>query len=234
MSVIYIGAYSFSVSNDASSSSKCEATNVSGVSVQVSNSGCSNCSAVSSSNGQSYGANSYGGAMSVIYIGAYSFSTNNNGSSSSMCESTNVSGVSVQVSNSDCSNCSAVSRSMKVSHGANSYGGAMSVLYIGAYSYSASNGGFFQVSNSSVGFTHVHLLHIAITNSGFEHCSALSGECCTTVEAKELTPVEFSEAGAGSLGANVSLSSLPVFVCDTAMWRLVMLCRFTAARSASR
>jgi hypothetical protein len=88
-----------------------------------------------------------------------------------------VSGVSVQVSDSGCSNCSAVSRSDKVSFGANSYGGAMSVLYVGAYSYSGSNGALDISCSASVTKTHAHLLSITIKRSSFQNSMALSSEC---------------------------------------------------------
>jgi hypothetical protein len=72
MSVLYIGAYSWSQS-DGGSSSTCEATTAIGVSVRVSGSMCYNCSAmvIASTSLGSYGANSYGGSMSVSHIGAY-------------------------------------------------------------------------------------------------------------------------------------------------------------------
>jgi hypothetical protein len=176
MSALYVGAYSWSLSNKANSSSKCEATSVREVLVQVSDSGCSNCSAVSSSDEISYGANSYGGAMSAMYVGAYSWSFGGTASSSSTCEATSVSGVSVQVSDSGCSNCSAVSSSGRISYGANSYGGAMSALYVGAYSYSASAGSLEKSCTASVKNTHAHLLSITIKRSSFQNSMALSSE----------------------------------------------------------
>ena len=177
MSALYVGAYSWSSSRSASSSSKCEATNVIGVSVQISDSGCSNCSAVSSSERFAHGANSYGGAISVLYVGAYSWSRSNAAYSSSKCEATNVSGVSVQVNNSGCTNCSAVSSTQRQSNGGNSYGGAMSVLFVGAYSYSLSDGGSQMTCDSSVAATRVSFFSIAMTNSSFQHSMALFGEC---------------------------------------------------------
>jgi hypothetical protein len=178
MSALYIGAYSWSYSKAVSSSSTCEATNVNGVLVQIGDSGCSNCSAVSRCEQFSHGANSYGGAMSVLYVGAYSWSRSNAAYSSSKCEATNLSGVLVQVNNSGCSNCSAVSSTQRQCNGGNSYGGAMSALHVGAYSYSLSDGGSFRMTcDSSVAATHVHFFSIAITNSSFQHSTALSGEC---------------------------------------------------------
>jgi hypothetical protein len=101
---------------------------VSGVHVSVSNASCSNCSAVTTSDGHSNGANAYGGSMSVLYVGAYAWSFSNDIISSSASEATTVSGVHVSVSNSSCSNCSAVTTSDGHSNGANAYGGSMSVL----------------------------------------------------------------------------------------------------------
>ena len=77
MSVLYIGAYAWSVSVAASSSSSssCEATTASGVSVQVSDSACWNCSALTTSGDRSSDTNSYGGSISACYIGAFSYSS---------------------------------------------------------------------------------------------------------------------------------------------------------------
>ena len=179
--------------------------------------------------------------MSVLYIGAYSWSLSFDASSSSKCEATSVSGVSVQVSDSGCSNCSAVSSSLGESYGANSYGGAMSVLYVGSYSWSFSAGAFTKSCNASVATTHVHLLSITIKRSSFQNSKALSSECYLfIVNAKDLTRLEFLETGPdsegvkASYGANVSSSAatLPFFL-DIASWRCVTLRRFTAAQSAS-
>jgi hypothetical protein len=177
MSTLYVGAYSWSTTDTHISSSKCEATSVSGVSVQVSDSGCSNCSAVSRSDDLSFGANSYGGAISALYVGAYSWSSSDENFSSSKCEATSVSVVSVQISDSGCSNCNAVSRSLGDSNGANSYGGAMSALYVGAYSYSLSDGASRKSCNASVETTHVYLFSITIKRSSFLNSMALSGQC---------------------------------------------------------
>jgi hypothetical protein len=105
----YVGAYAWSLSKRASSRSACGATIASGVSVSVSNSPSSNCSAETTTRrGGSNGANSYGGSMSVVYVGAYAWSLSERASSSSTCGATTASGVSVSVNNSPSSNCSAV------------------------------------------------------------------------------------------------------------------------------
>jgi hypothetical protein len=242
ISVLYVGAYSWSYSYIASSSSKCEATSVSGVSVQLSDSGCSNCSAVSSSLKASLGANSYGGAISALYVGAYSWSATMVAFSSSKCEATSVSRVSVKISDFGCFNCSAVSSSVRESFGANSYGGAMSALYVGAFSYSTSNGALGMSCNASAEMTHVYLLSITIKRSSFRNTLALSSECYPFISnAKDLTRFEISESVPLSqagvyYGANVSSSAvaLPFFACDATLWWRVTLRRFTAAQSASR
>ncbi len=183
MSVFYVGAHSWSFSSAASSSSSssCEATSASGVSVQVSGSVCWNCIASSISEGgtfSTFGVNSYGGSMSVLYVGAYSWSVSSkiSSSSSSRCEATSASGVSVQVSDSAFSNCSALSISGGRSFGANSFGGSISVSYIGALSYSLAEGEFRFSSRSFVEVTRVHDLSITIKKAAIADTEALSGE----------------------------------------------------------
>ena len=73
MSVFHVGAYAFSFSSGALSSSICRTTNVSLVSVYVSRFACINCSSLSTnSRSDSYGANTYGGSMAA-HIGAYAY-----------------------------------------------------------------------------------------------------------------------------------------------------------------
>ncbi len=183
MSVLYVGAYAWSWSNAAFSSSRsmCESTNVSGVSVHVSDSACSNCSALSASGTTSFGTNSYGGSMSVLYVGAYAWSLSNaaSSSSSSMCLATSASGVSVHVSDSGYSNCRALSTSVRDSFGANSYGGSIGI-YIGSLSHSFATGELFFSSASVVEATHVHSLAITIKNSTIVDSEAQIGEYCST------------------------------------------------------
>ena len=181
MSVLYVGAYawSWSAAASSSSSSMCEATTASGVSVHVSDSGCSNCSALSASGTSSFGANSYGGSMSGLYVGAdaWSWSDAASSNSRSMCEATTASGVSVRVSDSGCSNCSALSTNSRDSFGANSYGGSISASYIGSLSYSFASGEFRFSSSSGSESTRVHRLSVTITNCTIADTQAMSGEC---------------------------------------------------------
>jgi hypothetical protein len=178
MSVLYAGAYAWSRTEAASSSSSsmCGAMSASGVSVHVSDSACWDCRALSSG-GFSYGANSYGGSMSVLYIGAYAWSRNNaasSSSSSSICGVTSASGVLVHVSDSACSNCIALSTSRFDSFGAISYGGSISASFIGASSYSYATGEFRFSSSAVVEATLVHRLSITIKNSTITDTLALS------------------------------------------------------------
>jgi hypothetical protein len=168
MSVLYVGAYALSYSSQASSSSSSGSTSISGVSVSVSNAGCSNCTAATSSRSDSLGANSYGGSLSVLYVGAYAWSRSFQASSSSSSESTSISGVSVSVSNAGCSNCTAATSSRGDSLGANSYGGSLSVLYVGAYAWSYTS----QASSSSSGSTSISGVSVSVSNAGCSNCTA--------------------------------------------------------------
>jgi hypothetical protein len=175
MSVLYIGAYAFcrNMGFSSSSSSTCGATSVESVSVLVNNSDCFNCSALSSSSDSSRGANSYGGSMSVLHVGAHCMSaTAISSNSSSSCGATSAREVSVHVSDSDCFNCSAsISRAVSA-YGANAYGGSMSVLYVGAYSWSRSYIDTFSASSrSTCGATDASVVTVHISDSSCYHCS---------------------------------------------------------------
>lgn len=171
MSVVYIGAYAWSVGDI--SSSICALTYATEISVHVSNSSCYNCSASISSE-KSHGANSYGGSLSVLHIGAYAWSLANGlrrGFSSSACGESIANGVSVQVSNSECSNCRALSTTSGIGAGMNSYGGLMSIVYIGAYAWSFS---FLSGSSSFCDDTSASGVSVHISNLACSNCSALA------------------------------------------------------------
>jgi hypothetical protein len=180
MSVLYVGAYAWSRSqaSSSSSSSMCGATSARGLSVHVSDSACSNCRALSTSGARSNGANSYGGSMSVLYVGAYAWSLSqaDSSSSSSMCGATSASGLSVHVSDSACLDCRAWSTSESGSFGgsfgANSWGGSMSVLYVGAYAWSLSQAA--SSSSSMCGATSASGVSVHVSDSACSNCSALS------------------------------------------------------------
>jgi hypothetical protein len=183
MSVLYIGAYSWSYSYtelpEITITSNCEATFANDVSVHASSSKCLNCVASSTGQFDIFGANAYGGSMSVLYIGAYSWSSSNAASSSSRCDATTASGVAVHVSNSECFNCSALVNAKGYSSepdifGANTYGGSISASYIGAYSYSFTRTDIYCIS--SVADTRVVDFSVAIMNATFADTAALSGE----------------------------------------------------------
>lgn len=148
----YIGAYAWSWSTDAGSSSSCGVTRAHNVRVTIGGASCYDCSAVSNGNIVVRGSSSYGGSISALHIGAYAFSVSTGvGNSSSTCEATHANGVSVSVSDAPCTNCSAVVTSGDEIQGGGSIGGLLSALHIGAYacSFSISLG----TSNSACGAT---------------------------------------------------------------------------------
>jgi hypothetical protein len=182
MSVVHVGAYAWSCSNDGSSpsSSTSGSTSGSGFSVSVSDSPCSNCSAMTSSSTYLFQANAYGGSMSVVHVGAYAWSISNDGSSpsSSTCGSTSGSGVNVSVSNSTCFNCSAITTCYQNSNPANAYGGSMSVVHVGAYAWSFAAEGSFRLSSRSYSnSTRVINLSFSIANSSMLLTKASSSKC---------------------------------------------------------
>jgi Zn finger protein HypA/HybF involved in hydrogenase expression len=162
----YIGAYAWSRRDVGISTSTCGVTNVSGVSVRIFNITSFAASVMSTSgDGMARGASVYGGSLSVLYIGAYAWS-----SSTSSCGSTIASDVSVHVSDSLCSGCSAVTTTV---FAGNAYGGSMSVLYIGAYAWSA-----IEESSSScrslLQGTVVNGIAVVVRRATCTNCTALS------------------------------------------------------------
>lgn len=176
----YVGGYAWSLSNsfhDKSSSSTCGTTNASDVKVFVQNVTSFQSQALASnSKGLSYGVNSYGGSMSVLYIGAYSWSYSNAAfrNSRSTCGATYASGLSIHVNHSTCVYCRSLSMvGGRFSNGANSYGGSMSMLYVGAYSWSWSD---TVSSNSSSVCENTAAMSVSLVVNGFtcSNCSASS------------------------------------------------------------
>ena len=184
MSVWYVGAYAWSNSNAASSNSTCETSTASAVSISISNTPSSNCSAVTATGaGGSYGANSYGGSMSVVYVGAYAWSSSFASSSSSTCGTTTASGVRVNISNAPAYNCSAVTATVGgQSSGANSYGGSMSVVYVGANAWNLNIGSLFSNSASFCDLTRTTELFILMNASTFSDSLSLSRKLCCLIE----------------------------------------------------
>ena len=209
MSVVYVGAYAWSYNNEGSSSSSsvCGSTTAIGVSVSVSNAPSSRCSSATTIiGGWSLGANAYGGSMSVVYVGAYAWSYNDAGSSSSVCGTTTASGVSVSVSNAPSSSCSAVTNAnisgpglQEKSFGMNSYGGSMSVVYVGAYAWSLSGA----ISSSVCGSTTAIGMSVSVSNAPSFSCSAVT----TTI-------------GGGSFGANAYGGSMSVVYVGAYAWSI--------------
>lgn len=177
ISALFIGAYVWSCINVASSSNSSSSitgsTSATRISVHVIGSTCSNCHSLASSQGTSRGANAYGGGMSVLYIGAYSWSFNNGAFSSSAGGATAAFEVSVVVKEAACYNCSAVTSSQGSSDGANVYGGSTSILYVGAYAWSLSNGAFSS-SKSSCGSVYAADVTVSASNVACFSCTALT------------------------------------------------------------
>jgi hypothetical protein len=175
MSVLYIGAYAWSIAakdDSFKSESRCEATSVSHLTIEVSNVPCSLCTARTDSGRTAYGAISYGGSISVLYVGAYAYSNCFAVKSDSRTGATTVVEAGISVSDSPCFNCSAITTTTLYTFGAHSFGGSMSVLYIGAYAYSYSNEGRSSIQTSTCGSTSASVLSISVANSSCVYCVA--------------------------------------------------------------
>ena len=164
---VYMGGYSSSFAFTGSTVSAVGDTAVRNASVRVDAVAFTSCSAVADGSG-----NAYGGSFS-LYLGGYAWSSSSSGSSvsSSTSGSTTASGVRVSISDVNSSDCSAT---ISGSLGANSYGGSMSV-YIGAYSWSLTEGSsLFLSSQSYCGTTDVSGLVVSISSSRLAKSSAVS------------------------------------------------------------
>ncbi len=202
----YIGAYSW-ISSTFNSSSKCGSTIASVVNVSVLDTHCYNCRAMMTSADGSYGVSSYGGSISALHIGAYSwsYSESSQSSSSSECGSTIASTVSVSVHDAPCYNCSAVTTSGGSSYGASSYGGSISAVYIGSHVWSYSFGGLGTASDSSCDLTRVVSLLVSISGSLINHTTAISSEISFlfNFHSHELTHFHRADTVGSSFGSTV-------------------------------
>jgi hypothetical protein len=176
----HIGAYSWSYSGERSrgSSSSCGATSADGLTVNVSDAPCFNCSAVTTA-GPSYGASSSAGSLGAVHIGAFSWSFNGeSGRSSSTCQETSSYFVNVSVAFASCFDCCAVTNITTKSIGANSNGGSIDAVHIGAYSWSWTQGGLFQSeSQSFCNFNNVRNLAVFISRSAIARSMAIISKC---------------------------------------------------------
>ena len=165
---VYMGGYSSSFIGSAAVD--VGDTVVRNASVRVDTVLFTSCSVNSAVNG---GGNSYGGSFS-LYLGGYAWSwtKSEDSSSSSKSGSTTASGVRVSISDVNSSNCSASTTGNP--HGANAYGGSMSVVYIGAYAWSRSDILTSLHSLSECGKTDVSDLVVSISSSRFANSSAVS------------------------------------------------------------
>ncbi len=171
----HIGAYAWSRSPSIGSTSTCGSTNASGIRVLVLHSNLFGSRALTTTSGSfSYGANSYGGSMSVFHVGAYSWSYSSSGGSSSTCGSTSAIGIRVLLQNTTSVDSRALTTtSLSVFYGAHSYGGSMSVFHVGAYSWSFSAAADIN-SHSTCGSTTASDVSVHVSGSGCVNCSAMS------------------------------------------------------------
>lgn len=178
----YTGPYVWSLNTAGSSKSTCGVTTVSSVTVSISDSPSHNCIAVATSRKSSFGASTYGGSLSAMYIGGYSWSYSRGEVagfvSNSICGALNVNDIRVSISDSPCFNCGAVSTietesRTDGSYGASSFGGSISAVHIGAYVWSFSVN---VLSDSTSAATSVSGVHVSITN-----VSCINSRAATTI-----------------------------------------------------
>jgi hypothetical protein len=97
----------------------------------------------------------------------------------------------------------------------------MSVLYVGAYSYSLSSGAYGELCTASVTTTHVSLLSIMIKRSSFENSEAFSSKCYLHIfEANGLTRFEITESGLESPGVSYGANVSSFVGCDLTVFRV--------------
>ena len=140
---LHIGAYSSAFNSTGDAVAAAGDTVVRNVNVTLDTVDFKSCSAIRENSESLLGANVYGGSFS-FHIGSYAWSFIQFGGSSSTCGATHASGIRVLVQNTTSVNSRAVT-SHVTCQGANSYGGSMSVLHVGAYAWSFSR---FGTSNS--------------------------------------------------------------------------------------
>ncbi len=162
------GAYCYS-SNDVSEVSG--STTFSNTSDTISSNTLTNCNSTSSVSDGSYGANVYGGGISVS-VGAYSYSRREADTSGSFVSgSTTVSNTRYTISSNTLTNCNVQSVFALFSNGADVYGGGISVA-VGAYAYSVS---LTVTSNGNIsGSTTVSNTICSISSDIFTNCRVFS------------------------------------------------------------
>ncbi len=202
---IVVGAYSYG----RSSSTVSGGTIVTSSSYTISNNVLSACTAFAL-NGNSFGANAYGGGISLV-VGPYSY-INGPSSTSSVIGGTLVSSSIHIISNNTFNNCAASSTtSSGISHGANVYGGGTSIV-VGAYSAgesSSATSGSTTVSNSSYTISSNTYTNCAASTAHFDSIgmNAYGGAVSIVVGA-------YSFAGSSSTvsgGTTISSSSYSIF-----------------------
>jgi hypothetical protein len=186
---IAVGAYSYS---QGGSSTVSGPTTVSISSYTISSNTLTSCTALTSLTSfeysSSYGANAYGGGISVA-VGAYSYSREG---SSTVSGPTTVSSSSYTISSNTLTSCTASSLksgpSESLSAGASVYGGGISVA-VGAYSYSLG------VSSTVSGNTTVSSSSYTVSSNTLTNCTALP-----------LTTGKSSSYGSNAYGGGISVA----------------------------
>jgi hypothetical protein len=219
-SVARIGAHtwSFCVELACNSNSSPANTSVFDFAISISNSTCINCSAVSRSQVYSSGASTYGGSTSVVHFGAYaySFSNSTESSSRSSCGSTTSVNISISVVGMHCLNCKSEVTSIGSFDGGNSYGGSISLLYIGTYMFTSCTGGIESLSLSQTLGSDLRNVSLSVSDSSFVDSSTSCSTLAFILQERMLPFISqvliFAAAMVSSFGANVSLRPGRVFV----------------------
>jgi hypothetical protein len=178
---VYMGAYAvgFSVPNTIIAAGDTTVQNVSIVVHKVAFTSC-NVSTNFSTSSSILSGNTYGGSFS-FYVGAYTWSFIGDGSKSGL---TTATALSLTIIDTNSTDCSAVVQGYIQTLGANSYGGSISAVYIGAYAWNLNLGGkpgsIDGVSYyATCGDTSVTDLVISITGSTFINSLAASRKFST-------------------------------------------------------
>ena len=152
---VYIGSWSVDTQGDSSVGS----LKLSSMAANISGNTITNCRALRTGIFSSFGANVYGGGISVA-VGAYSYSGS---SSSSVSGNTTVSNTSYAISSNTLTNCFVLSKTSGTSNGASAYGGAFSVVH-GVALFPSSSGSFVQ----AIGVSSV----LRVYNCSFSACKS--------------------------------------------------------------
>ncbi len=214
---VYMGAYAVGISVSKTIVAAGDTT-VQNVSIVVHKVAFTSCNVSTGTNSPYSSGNTYGGSLS-FYVGAYTWSFKGLGSNSGL---TTATVLSLTINDTNSTDCSAVVQGNLQNLGANSYGGSISAVYIGAYAWNlnpgdtGNPGSIYGVSNAFCGDTSVTDLVISITGSTFINSLAASRKFSTGyVVFEKLTLGQTAGIPFSSVGSNVSaLHKRPACKCD--------------------